>query len=174
VRALVASPSSHSSPLISDAVEALKTKKREAILSDAMFDKTRNAAVAESIRSDADSLARAIVDRQYARRPKMVERFGIAGYEKSVRDAVYNLKFLAESIALGDPKVFSDYVVWLRTVLLTARVPEELLKDHFSCMRDVLSERFPLDVSSLLIESIRRAEESHDAPTASPELKGQP
>ena len=62
------------------------------------------------IRQRSQELAEKITELHYQRQPETWEPYGQAGREKCMRDAVYNLSFLAEAVEADDPRLFSEYL----------------------------------------------------------------
>lgn len=105
-------------------------------------------------------LAKAVATRQYAEHPELRERYGLVGWERTLEDASYNLAFLAQAIALESPALFTDYLGWLKVVLLRRRVRLQDLLDHFAYLRDGLRHSLPTEAADIacayLAESVRQ------------------
>ncbi|OWA33706.1 hypothetical protein B9G55_20420 [Saccharibacillus sp. O16] len=64
-----------------------------------------------------EELALAVTEEQYRIQPDLMERYGSPGFEKSRRDAVYTLHYLAESVDMDSPSLFVHYIGWLKQLL---------------------------------------------------------
>ena len=123
------------------------------------FDAAQCAASADRIAAGREVLARSAVDRQYSDDPGLMARWGWAGYETSIRDALATVDQIAESVALGDPSVFERYLAWLRDVLEAAGVPAPVLVEHLVRLRAAFVELLPdaaeAGVAALLDNALR-------------------
>ncbi|WP_025681185.1 B12-binding domain-containing protein [Paenibacillus massiliensis] len=71
----------------------------------------------ELLLTRAGELADWIVDRQYDLQPELMERYGPIGKVKTRQDTLYSLQFLAESVMVDSPKLFVQYISWLKILL---------------------------------------------------------
>ncbi|WP_179218804.1 B12-binding domain-containing protein [Saccharibacillus sp. O23] len=71
----------------------------------------------ESLFADIEELALEVTEEQYKIQPELMERYGRPGFEKSRRDAVYTLHYLAESVQMDSPSLFVHYIGWLKQLL---------------------------------------------------------
>ena len=95
----------------------------------------------EQLRSRAEELAVATVERHYARVPGLAARYGAAGRARCLEDAGYHLRYLAEAVEARSPILFSDYVEWTRVVLEERDVSTDDLITNFECLRETFDER---------------------------------
>jgi len=67
--------------------------------------------------------AEKIVEKLYNIQPGFRQKYGDEGRKLSIRDAAYHLPFLAESIVADDPKIFTDYVAWVKLLFQGLNFP---------------------------------------------------
>jgi len=77
----------------------------------------------ETLLARKEALALAVTGALYAERPELLDRFGESGRQKCLQDMRYNIEHLAPAVALGEPAMFTRYVVWLRDLLEARGVP---------------------------------------------------
>ncbi len=75
--------------------------------------------------SGIEELALEVTEEQYKIQPELMERYGHPGFEKSRRDAVYTLHYLAESVQMDSPSLFVHYIGWLKQLLSGYGLNEE-------------------------------------------------
>ncbi|QJC53889.1 cobalamin-binding protein [Paenibacillus albicereus] len=95
-------------------------------------------AVGKAILDQEDRLAENITRLQYERQPELQEKFGEIGWIKTKQDTIYTLKYLAESIHLESPLLFSNYMTWLRVLLQQYEVSTEDLYINILCFQEAL------------------------------------
>lgn len=84
------------------------------------------------------SVAEDLVAAQFRRQPQLEQRYGAQGRAKCLQDAEYHLGFLTQAVATDEPKLFSEYVRWVRSMLHSRGVPAEDLDAHLRAMREIL------------------------------------
>ena len=100
----------------------------------------------------------------YERYPELNEKFGDAGRRKCYEDNIHHFNYLESAADLGESKVFSDYALWLNSVLVSRGMKSDHLIDNFICIIESLEESEidkTEDFKSHLnqaIESIRRTD----------------
>lgn len=114
-------------------------------------------AAARAIDADRAAIAAALVQREFERRPELLQRYGEAGQEKSRRDAEYHLAFLAEALRMESVQLFVQYVGWSKVVLASRGVDSQVFAFHLECMRDVLNGALPPVLSGLACRAVERA-----------------
>jgi methanogenic corrinoid protein MtbC1 len=112
---------------------------------------------AKTIAAQRTTLAEMIVARQYAAQPEIWKTYGEKGREISKRDVDYHLSYLAESIQANDPSIFSHYVDWLKILFRGLRFPEEVLPVMLDSMQDVLREKLPKEMGTIVNEYVEAA-----------------
>ena len=100
-------------------------------------------AVSREIDAQRTRLAEEIVARHYSEQPDLATRYGPTGREKCLQDVNGHLAYLAQSIAVSTPNLFSDYIAWAKEMLSSRTVPGEHLAANLVHLRDVL-QRFLL------------------------------
>jgi len=65
--------------------------------------------------------------------------FTPAKRQAALRDANYNIQYLAEAIEIGSVRVFRAYIVWLRDILRVYGLPDSMLADHLSRLKESTS-----------------------------------
>ncbi|MFI2857187.1 cobalamin-dependent protein [Paenibacillus sp. JSM ZJ436] len=96
----------------------------------------------DALLNEAEKLADWITEQQYNRQPDLQDRFGPSGKEKTRRDSLYTLNYLAESVLVSSPALFLHYVSWLKVLLERYKVTGEELRVNLEAMREALDERF--------------------------------
>jgi MerR family transcriptional regulator, light-induced transcriptional regulator len=114
--------------------------------------KTFNTQIAQLITQQQPRLADAIVTRQYERQPELWKPFGSEGRDKSVRDMNYHLAYLTEAIQAADPRLFADYVAWVKELFANLNFPDEALLATLECTREVLNDTLSADMMAVVNE----------------------
>jgi methylmalonyl-CoA mutase cobalamin-binding domain/chain len=110
---------------------------------------SRNGIAGEVLGQRAALVERA-VDRTYARRPELAQRYGAAGREHCRRDTAFHVDYLVEAVASGAPALFGDYVAWAKAMLAARGIPEGDLALNLECLREALGEVLPPDLAEKL------------------------
>jgi methanogenic corrinoid protein MtbC1 len=95
------------------------------------------------IAENRTNLVDVIVDRLYALYPAMQQRYGDIGRQKCVEDTNYHLMFLTEALAANSPRLFADYVAWVRALLAGLNIPAADLAGNLQVICSVLLENVP-------------------------------
>ena len=112
---------------------------------------TFNLQVSQAITARLEMLAEAVVERQYRLQPDLLSRYGEAGREKCLQDTKHHLSSVLSAIALSTPGVFVEYVIWVRGLLEAHNVPSEDVARNLTCIRDVLRDELPGDISEVAV-----------------------
>lgn len=112
----------------------------------------RNKQSAKQIEAARDALAGGAVDRLYARRPELVERYGPAGRQKCVDDTRYTIDYLVNAVSTSQPALFTEYVAWAKVVLERRNVRAEDLADNLAALREAARELLPPEAAALAAE----------------------
>jgi methanogenic corrinoid protein MtbC1 len=91
-----------------------------------------------------------IVERQYSLQPEFWKAYGSRGRYLSVRDAAYHLPFLTESVLANDPKIFRNYVAWVKLLFRGLKFPDDVMIATLECTDAVLHEELPSDLAELV------------------------
>lgn len=119
-------------------------------------------------------LAERLVEREFAARPELAERFGPMGRAKSLQDAHYHFGFLALALEFNRPDMFAGYIAWVKTLLAHRRVPAEVLGHHLEHMAGVLEASLPSPEAAEAVAFVRNAlERLPQAPAALDDSIGQ-
>ncbi|MEI6127909.1 MAG: hypothetical protein WCQ99_15285 [Pseudomonadota bacterium] len=105
--------------------------------------------ISEAIEKNRPTLANKAVEIQYDKFPESLAPYGARGKLKSLEDAEYNLKYLAEAIALGDQLLFTNHILWLNNILTGVKVPPVILFDHLKILKEECIKEFPPAFSSI-------------------------
>jgi hypothetical protein len=106
------------------------------------------------ITAQLDTLAERIMELHFERRPELVTLYNARQRDFYFNDSRHNLTALAASILLLTPDLFGDHMAWVENLLKARGIPTAGLKMHLECMKDVLSELLPHDLSTNLGEYI--------------------
>ena len=106
----------------------------------------------ETLLEGKEALARAITRALYAERPELLDRYGESGRRKCLQDMRYNIEHLAPAVALGEPRLFARYVVWLRNMLGARGVPSEEIGRSLELMERVVRSEFAGDEAAVVAE----------------------
>lgn len=115
-----------------------------------------------AIAAQREELARAVVQRHFARHPHLAERYGPHGQTKCDQDALYHLLYLSEAVANSAPSLFRDYVAWAKVLLVGLGIPSQDLVQHLRLIEEVLRERLALPVAMVAAEYIEQALDAFD------------
>lgn len=101
------------------------------------------------ILAQRDTLAEALVARQYQLQSQFWNPFGEAGRAKSVRDAGYHLTYLSEALSASDPTLFVEYVIWAKALFAGLKFPDDVLQQSLECMRAAFQTLLPENVRAV-------------------------
>lgn len=104
---------------------------------------TANQELYQYIAQNRTGLVEIIVDRLNALYPAMEQRYGKVGRQKCVEDTNYHLMFLTEALAANSPRLFADYVAWVKALLAGLNIPAEDLAGNLQVICNVLLENAP-------------------------------
>ncbi|BCB02243.1 hypothetical protein [Bacillus sp. KH172YL63] len=82
----------------------------------------------------------AAIEKLYDRYPELDEKFGEAGRKKCYEDNLHHFNYLKAASDAGESKVFSDYALWLNSVLVSRGMKSDHLIDNFNCIIEVFEE----------------------------------
>ncbi|TYS90371.1 hypothetical protein [Rossellomorea aquimaris] len=104
------------------------------------------------------------VERLYERYPELDVKYGEAGRKKCYEDNVHHFSYLESASDVRESNVFSDYALWLNSVLVSRGMKSDHLIDNFRCIIESLEmsgvekgEDFKLYLNEA-IESIQKAD----------------
>jgi len=99
-------------------------------------------------------LAEIITEKHFAQKPELDARYGAAGRVKCRQDAVFHLSYLSEALHTNEPALFSDYVLWAKTMLEGRGIPERDLIDNLRVLRESLAEVLPRDFRQIACQFV--------------------
>lgn len=111
----------------------------------------------ELLRARQGDIALELVERQYAERPELAQRYGTMGREKCLQDANYHLGYLADAMSAATPALFVNYVAWAKIMLGKRRIPADDLRRHLELTMAVVRDRLEGDAGVLANEYLRAA-----------------
>ena len=76
----------------------------------------------------------------YERYPELDDRYGETGRKKCYEDNIHHFNYLESAADVGESKVFSDYALWLNSVLVSRAMKLDHLIDNFKCIMESLEE----------------------------------
>ena len=109
----------------------------------------------ESLLSHKEDLARAITDSLFAAHSDLLARYGEPGRAKRLQDMRYNLEHLAPAVALGEPRLFAQYVRWLEDLLRARGIPAEDIRRSLELTEAVISARLPAEEATVITRCVR-------------------
>ena len=110
---------------------------------------------AERMLAEKETLARALGEALYERRPELLERYGEYGRAKCHEDMRYNVEHLAPAVDLGDAELFAGYVRWLEGLLRARGVDSRDITDTLELMDDLFRQRFTAEQHAAIEQSLR-------------------
>jgi len=111
----------------------------------------------EAVHGRRTEIAATLVEREFARHPELLQRYGPIGREESLQDAGYHLAFLSQALALNSPALFRDYIAWAKVMLARRKVLAADLAFHLECLAGVLQEQLPAETGTLAAEYVTSA-----------------
>ena len=110
-----------------------------------------------ALRVKIPKLAEAVVDEQYRRRPELAARYGPQGRAYCLKDTEHNLRFLAESISFGQPRIFADYAEWAYRVMTHHGVAGEDVVENLRLLSETAERFLPPDAARAVREHVGAA-----------------
>ncbi len=99
-------------------------------------------------------LAEAIVALQYERQPALWRPYGDAGRGKSVRDMVWHLSYLSQSLTASDPLLFENYCTWVKTLFAGLGFGDKAWMATLECTRDVIGQELGAEEAQVAVAYI--------------------
>lgn len=88
-----------------------------------------------------DAAVSAVTQQIYERHPVLLQRFGKIGQENCREDLHYHLSYLQAALHGSNNKLFSDYVLWLASVLKSRNVPAGHLPESLQLMQQFFNSQ---------------------------------
>lgn len=115
-----------------------------------------NNAAGEVLLRQVDRLAEQITERQYEIQPDLELKFGPSGKIKTKQDTKYSLSFLAESVMMKSPSLFTQYVSWLKILVAGYQVTEEDLRINFTLIQEILEHTYKGTDRELILDYLEK------------------
>lgn len=106
----------------------------------------------ERLLQDVEMLAEKITEMQYREQPDLLERFGPIGKMRTKQDSQYSLSYLAESVLMKSPRLFTHYISWLKVLLAGYKVTADDLGTNLQLIKEALNEGFDDPHREFLLE----------------------
>jgi len=117
----------------------------------------RSRTIGATITARLPELAEAVVDRHFAAYPEVAEVYDARGRALYVRDMHFNLQYLAQALALADPKLFLDYVAWMKVLLTSHGVREIDVRNNLQLTAAVLEDVLSRSESEMALQLLDTA-----------------
>jgi len=136
--------------------------------------KSLNYLTSQTIRTQGESLAQAIVEGQYSMQSGTWQTFSANGHSKSLRDAGYHLAYLSEAIAGDSPLLFADYMAWVKALFAGLNFSPDAAAKILEATQAVIHDRLTPEMSALVNEYIAVGlAQLNDAPNEPPLFLGE-
>lgn len=123
----------------------------------------------QTLLTDMEQLAIQVTEEHYRIQPDLLERYGKPGFEKSRRDTIYTLQYLAESVQMDSPSLFVHYIGWLKQLLsgygLTDADIRLKLELVLRCVREARRDEWTDRTVRILEMGILRTSEPAETPS---------
>ncbi len=106
-------------------------------------------AILAAIEARKNDLSETIIRLRNQRQPGVWQGSRGEGSDLAVRDEDLHFTYLLEAISDGDTSLFANYAGWLKQLFDGLKFPESALKVMLECIRDVLREALPQEMSSV-------------------------
>jgi methanogenic corrinoid protein MtbC1 len=97
-------------------------------------------------------IAEQAIQRMWERFPHLRTRYGEQGREKSLQDMMYHVVYLAEAVRNDSPRLFVEYVRWVKVLLNSLKIDDQDLVRTFQQLRETVEEALPADARSPAVE----------------------
>ncbi|MBC9783113.1 cobalamin B12-binding domain-containing protein [Heliobacterium chlorum] len=105
--------------------------------------------VSRKMEEQLAALSEAVFTRQCQDHTELTDRFQRIGRTRALQDMQAQLSFLAEAVATERPALFTDYVAWLKTMLLGRGIPLSNVVNNLTYNREVLQNSLPPEIHSV-------------------------
>jgi hypothetical protein len=112
----------------------------------------------DALERQALPLSQRVLDQMYEN-PFWMERYGERGRRHADEDSRYHVTYLQQALALGSPAVFTNYALWLRSVLVSRGMCSEHLAENYRLLADaILEAQLPdAEAATRLLDDARQA-----------------
>lgn len=109
--------------------------------------------------SHYERLAEEVTKRIFREDTTLMERYGERGRGQTFIDNMHHLDYLQTAMALNTAKVFTDYAIWLRGILIKHGMTTQTLIDNFLFLEEELDKNTQIEaeVSYAYINLLREA-----------------
>ena len=104
---------------------------------------------AAAIAEHRTALAEAAVVDDYSRRGAYLERYGPRGRARYLEDTAYHLSFLAQALRSASPALFTDYIAWVKVLLVHLGIPTDDLVENLQCVCRALRNTLPPELAAV-------------------------
>lgn len=88
-------------------------------------------------------LAKKALDLQFQQNPQLLGGYSAYQKQKSLEDMAYHLRFIEAACESDSPEILSNYLMWLKDLLLRLGVPVKDLKQSVLCVNEVIKSDAP-------------------------------
>jgi len=92
---------------------------------------------------NAQVLSEKILALQYQYQPELKKQYTALEHNKCIKDIIFHLQHLAQSLLVENPLLFGDYVIWAKVLLNNLKIPTEHLYVNLICIKEILQEILP-------------------------------
>ncbi len=116
-----------------------------------------NVAISRAIHARRRAISVAIVQRHYTLRHELRDRYGEEGYEKCIEDTEHHLAHLSASILASSPALFAEYIHWAASVMSSAGIRPEDVRESLALFRDGFIEQLPEEMVGVAASYVEAA-----------------
>ncbi|MVO99844.1 cobalamin B12-binding domain-containing protein [Paenibacillus lutrae] len=102
----------------------------------------------------ADELAEYVTHLQYQLQPDLMDRFGERGRQLARQDSNYSIRYLAESIHMQSPDLFSHYTSWAVELLAGYKLSKEDMALNYQLIEQAVNEHFDEPDRNLIVQYV--------------------
>jgi methanogenic corrinoid protein MtbC1 len=100
----------------------------------------KNDSLSKKLMELKSTLPATILADHFKLQPDMAQRYSSHQKENFQKDVAWTLSFLAESIWAGQPVLFEEFVSWLKTFLISVKVPMKDVAESFELIKKRVNE----------------------------------
>ncbi|MDM5206434.1 MULTISPECIES: hypothetical protein [Cytobacillus] len=90
--------------------------------------------------SKYEMIAEEVTKRIFQEDPTLIERYGERGRNQTFIDNMHHLDYLKTAMELNTSKIFTDYALWLRGILIKHGMTTQTLIDNFLFLEEELEK----------------------------------
>ena len=120
------------------------------------------------IRDLFDTVPGIVLQRQFALQPGLKKKYGERQIQLYLEDTRYHLRYLAESISVEQPELFSEYLGWVKVFFADLPVSDEEILLNLDILKNAIVEKLSPDMSDIVGSYIDRGIASYNAKQISP------